>query len=302
MMRWSDQLPRMMSPGLLLILASCDCKYRRRARTDWLPFARAEASQRPWLRGSPVGSCPARKTSSCSTGVCGRSPSEMDTNASKGLGPSTCAVEDAQDLDRVAKQPVWHDERRSRDHEFACSRNSRQQAFNIVEDVERNTLRGCRIVLLDIGPQCDEVGNGFRRPDWCRERLGTGFSFALPHEATQSLTRFCGTPSPWPSEAIARLMPATCHSLTSRYSLIASAARKERLRPVLLANRSSRFFTPVSTLTVNVVERMTDVCLIVIDCVQNSAKPQDGQSRFYRLDGCPRPSGRGFAQCGKWLR
>ncbi len=115
MMRWSDQLPRMMSPGLLLILASCDCKYRRRARTDWLPFARAEASQRPWLRGSPVGSCPARKTSSCSTGVCGRSPSEMDTNASKGLGPSTCAVEDAQNLDRVANQPVWHDERRPRD-------------------------------------------------------------------------------------------------------------------------------------------------------------------------------------------
>ena len=34
-----------------------------------------------------------------------------------------------------------------------------------------------------------------------------------------------------------------------RYSLMASAARKERLRPVLLANRSSRFFTPVSTRT-----------------------------------------------------
>src|SRR6266496_3880265 len=94
------------------------------ARTDCLRFARAEASQRPWLRGSLVGSCPARKTSSCSTGVCGRSPSEIDTNASKGLGPSTCAVEDAKNLDRVAKQPVWHDERRSRDHEFACSRNS----------------------------------------------------------------------------------------------------------------------------------------------------------------------------------
>ena len=126
-------------------------------------------------------------------------------NSSKGLGPSTCAVENAQDLDRVANQPVWHDERRPRDHEFACSRNSTgsahlgsigQQAFNIAEDVERNTLRGCRIVLLDIGPQRDQVGNGLRRPDWYHERLGTGFSFALPHEATQSLTRCCGTPSP----------------------------------------------------------------------------------------------------------
>ncbi len=108
------------------------------------------------------------------------------------------------------------------------------------------TLRGCQIVLLDMGPQRDEVGNRLRRPDWCHERLGTGFSFALPHEATQSLTRCCGTPSPRSSEAMARLMPLTCHSLTSRYSWIASAARKERLRPVLFANRSSRFFTPVS--------------------------------------------------------
>ena len=75
-------------------------------------------------------------------------------------------------------------------------------------------------------------------------------------EATQSLTESCGIPSPRSSEAIARLMPATCHSLISRYSVIASAARNERVRPVLLANRSSRFFTPVPMRTVNVVESM----------------------------------------------
>ena len=174
-------------------------------------------------------------------------------------------MEDAQDLDRVANQAVRHDEWRPRDHEFACSRNSTgsahfgtigQQGFKVVEDVERNTLRRCRIVLLGIGQQRDEVGNRLRRPDWRHERLGTGFSFALPQEAT-ILDYLLRNPSPRSSEAIARLMPLTCHSLTSRYSWIASAARKERLRPVLLANRSSRFFTPVSTLTVNVVERMT---------------------------------------------
>ena len=55
---------------------------------------------------------------------------------------------------------------------------------------------------------------------------------------------------------IARLMPAICHSLTSTYSAMASAARKERLRPVLLASFSSRFLTAASTRTVNVADDM----------------------------------------------
>ena len=42
-------------------------------------------------------------------------------------------------------------------------------------------------------------------------------------------------------------MPATCHSLISRYSLITSAARKERLRPVLLASLSNRFLAAEAT-------------------------------------------------------
>src|SRR5262245_45979008 len=59
-------------------------------------------------------------------------------------------------------------------------------------------------------------------------------------------------------------MPATCHSFASRYALIASAARKDRLRPVLLANFSNRFLTAASIRTVKVVEDMSWVpCLIV---------------------------------------
>jgi hypothetical protein len=53
----------------------------------------------------------------------------------------------------------------------------------------------------------------------------------------------------------ARSMPATCYSLTARYSLIASAARDERLRPVLFASFPSRFFTRLSSRTVSGVER-----------------------------------------------
>src|ERR1700746_3492221 len=101
--------------------------------------------------------------------------------------------------------------------------------------MERNTLRRCGIVLCDVSPQCREVGYRLRRPDWIHHLLGAGFSFALPQEATQSLTWSCGIPSPRSSEAMARFVPVTCHSLISRYSLIASAARKERLRPVFLA-------------------------------------------------------------------
>src|SRR6266566_2035248 len=149
--------------------------------------------------------------------------------------------------------------------------------------MERDSLRGCRIVLLEIGPQRREVGNRFRRPNWSHELLGAGFSFAVPQEATQSLTESCGIPSPRSSEAIACLMPATCHSLISRYSLIASAARKERVRPVLFANRSSRFFTPVSTRTVNVVDFIRSNHR-VIDCVQYNTNRQDAQSCENRHD------------------
>ena len=53
---------------------------------------------------------------------------------------------------------------------------------------------------------------------------------------------------------MAFLTPATCHSFTSRYSLSASAARNDRLRPVLFASFSSRFLTSVSTRKVNVVD------------------------------------------------
>src|SRR5258705_5148184 len=65
---------------------------------------------------------------------------------------------------------------------------------------------------------------------------------------------------------MACLTPATCHSLTSRYSLSASAARNDRLRPVLLASFSSRLLTSVSTRTVNVVEDIANY--LVTACVQ----------------------------------
>src|ERR1700694_5292320 len=56
------------------------------------------------------------------------------------------------------------------------------------------------------------------------------------HAITHHCPRWGGMHCPRSSEAMAPRMPATCHSLMSRYSSMASAARKARLRPVLLAS------------------------------------------------------------------
>src|SRR2546423_8147396 len=98
-----------------------------------------------------------------------------------------------------------------------------------------------------------------------------------PQELTQLLTCSCETPPPRSSEPIAFLTPATCHSFTSRYSRSASAARNERLRPVLLASFSRRFFTSVSTRSVNVVEAIGSSHVVV--CTH----PNTGKFQFSRL-------------------
>src|SRR5664280_1695800 len=59
-------------------------------------------------------------------------------------------------------------------------------------------------------------------------------------------------------------MPATCHSFKSRYSLIASAARNDRLRPVHLASFSSRFLMTGSIRTLTVVEDMSCLCRLCL--------------------------------------
>src|SRR5580704_19682636 len=89
--------------------------------------------------------------------------------------------------------------------------------------------------------------------------LGAVRSRLRPQELAQSLTSWCGTPSPRSSDAMARLTPATRHSFTSRYALSASAARNERLRPVLLASFSRRFLICRSTRTVKVVDGMVSI-------------------------------------------
>ncbi len=63
-----------------------------------------------------------------------------------------------------------------------------KQCLDIADDMERNALRRCRIVLGDVGPQRRKVGNCLRRPNRVHELLGIGLSSAPPQDATQSLT------------------------------------------------------------------------------------------------------------------
>src|SRR3989338_5133992 len=93
---------------------------------------------------------------------------------------------------------------------------------------------------------------------------GRGSSFLVPHEATHFLTSSCWMPIPASSERMAFLIPTTCHSLMSRYSLIACAARNARLRPVFLASSSSRFLVERSTRTENVA--LLSVLFICVHC------------------------------------
>src|ERR1022692_1627080 len=71
-------------------------------------------------------------------------------------------------------------------------------------------------------------------------------------------------------------MPSTCHSFKFRYSLIASAARKDRLRPVLLASFSSRFLITGSIRTLTVVEAMSCLCRLCL-IVYILAREGDGR-------------------------
>src|SRR6202051_5134731 len=132
--------------------------------------------------------------------------------------------------------------------------------LDVLYDVQHDPPGGSRIVLRNVGTQRSQVFDRFRRPNDVHfaDRFGAGRSPLPPQELPHALTCSFGTPSPRSSEPIAFRTPATCHSLTSRYSLSASAARNDRLRPVLFASFSRRLFTSVSTRRVNVVEDMAN--------------------------------------------
>src|ERR1700692_2622910 len=169
---------------------------------------------------------------------------------------------DAQNLYDLALHAIGDDVRRPWNDEFAGAgdaarpphmRVAREQMFHVAQDAQYNPASASGAFLGDVGSQRNQVLDRLGRPDDVHVAFGTGRSRLRPQELTQTLTSWCVTPSPRSSAAIARLTPATCHSFTSRYALSASAARNERVRPVLLASFSKRFLTSRSTRTVKVV-------------------------------------------------
>jgi hypothetical protein len=126
----------------------------------------------------------------------------------------------------------------------------------VPQAASRRITRTGEILLSDVGSQRNQVLQNLWRPDDVHvvDRFGTGRSRLRFQELIQLLTSLCETPSPRSNEAMARSMPATRHSFESRYSLRASAARNDRVRPVLFASFSTRFLTSGSTRTVKVID------------------------------------------------
>jgi hypothetical protein len=90
--------------------------------------------------------------------------------------------------------------------------------FNTIEDVERDAFGGGRIIRGNMGAQGYEVVDAFGRPLELHTLFGDERSLRVSQEASHLLTRVCTIPLPRSSEAIARSIPAACHSFTSRYS------------------------------------------------------------------------------------
>lgn len=108
---------------------------------------------------------------------------------------------------------------------------------------------GIGIVACYVLTQIREVGDCLRRPFYFHTVFGAGSSFFAPQEAIHFLTRSWEMSFPASIDAIACLILETCQSFMSRYSFIACAVRKARLRPVFLASSSSRFLAERSTRT-----------------------------------------------------
>jgi len=120
----------------------------------------------------------------------------------------------------------------------------RQQFFDAMQNVQRDALRCRGVVGGDVRAQRNKIVDGFGTPFELHAALGFRCSLRVSHESKAV------------SDAIERHAFAVlkggdgadhagaCHSSMSRYCSLASAARKARLRPVLLASFCNRAFVP----------------------------------------------------------
>jgi hypothetical protein len=89
------------------------------------------------------------------------------------VGPAAGGVVDARNLDFRVAHAVGNNVGRFRYYQFAragdaagCAefRIFRQQAFDAIEDVQGDALRGGRIMFGNVSAQGEKIVNGFRRP------------------------------------------------------------------------------------------------------------------------------------------
>ena len=134
----------------------------------------------------------------------------MTMRSSQLLRPFLPRVENSDDLETVASEPVGDDVGCSGDDQFSRAGDAARtakigqlsKAFDSVEQCARDSVGGVRIVARDVLTEMSQMLDGSRRPDDGHTR-GAFRSRLRPHERSQFATSLCGTPRP----ASSSLMP-----------------------------------------------------------------------------------------------
>ena len=119
------------------------------------------------------------------------------------LRPFLPRVENGDDLEAIASQPVGDDVRCSGDNQFSGAGDAARtakigqfsEALDSLEQCPCDSVAGVRIVARDVLAEMSQMLDGSRRPDDGHTR-GAFRSRLRPHERSQFATSLCGTPRP----------------------------------------------------------------------------------------------------------
>jgi impB/mucB/samB family len=129
--------------------------------------------------------------------------------ASQTLWPLLPTVENGDDLQTIASQPVGNHVPGARHHQFPCTCDSTRMAqirqfsetLDCVEQRESNLVGGIGVVARNVRTEVSQMFDRSRRPDDDHAR-GAFRSRLRPHEWSQFATSLCGTPRPSSSSLI----------------------------------------------------------------------------------------------------
>lgn len=176
------------------------CLIGQRTRTDLIGHTRFSSDRRfkSDLFSRPV----VRLSASHHLRTAGSIPSQT-------FWPFLPAVENCDDFETIASQPVGNHVRCARDDQLPRTGNSTRTAqvrqlgetFDSIEQCAGDSISGLWIILRDVRAKVGKVFDRPRRPDDDHAR-GAFRSRFRPHERSQFATSLFGTPRPWSSSLI----------------------------------------------------------------------------------------------------